>query len=424
MGTGFSPIGAVLAQHRPDVVDAWGLPRKQWWLRFRLSRRPASSHDRPAGIRKGGGMTTGFYHDERCMWHSGGEYVLYLRVQPWVQPLASGGYAENPETKRRLRNLIEVSGLMERLAQPKARAATRAELERVHPAAYLDRFKALSDAGGGDMGDETGFSHGGYEIAALSAGLAVAAVSDVWHGRVENAYALCRPPGHHCLPDKGMGFCLLANIPVALEALRAEVGPLRAAVVDWDVHHGNGSEAIYLERADTLTISLHQEKCYPLDTGGAEERARGAGRGANLNVPLLPGGGHRAYLDAMDLLVLPALRAFRPDIIVIACGLDANGADPLARMQAHSETFRAMTERLVQAADELCGGRLVAVHEGGYSEAVVPFCGLAVVEALAGQRTEVSDPFLPLIDGGQPAEDFIAFQRARLERQAAAVFGG
>jgi acetoin utilization deacetylase AcuC-like enzyme len=220
-----------------------------------------------------------------------------------------------------------------------------------------------------------------------------------------------------------MGFCLLANIPIALESLRAEVGPLRAAVVDWDVHHGNGTEAIYLDRADTLTISLHQERCYPTDTGGAKVRGTGAGAGCNLNIPLLPGGGRQAYLDAMELLVLPALRAFGPEIIVVACGLDANAMDPLARMQAHAGTFREMTLALKAAAEGLCGGRLVAIHEGGYSEAEVPFCGLAVIEALAGVRTKVTDPFQALIEAGQPADDFAAFQRTRLEAQAQAVFG-
>lgn len=363
-------------------------------------------------------MPTGFYHDERCMWHSGGEHVLYLPLQPWLQPLASGGYAESPETKRRLRNLVEASGLIDHLAPRSAPAATRGDLERIHPAAYLDRFKALSDQRGGDMGEEATFSHGGYEIAALSAGLAKAALSDTWHRRVDNAYALSRPPGHHCLPDRGMGFCLLANIPVALEALRAEAGPLRAAIIDWDVHHGNGTEAIYYDRADTLTISLHQERCYPTDTGAADAMGRGAGLGFNLNVPLLPGGGHRAYLDAMELLVLPALHDFRPEIILIACGLDANAMDPLARMQAHADTYREMTRMLMEVATTHAQGRLVAVHEGGYSEAQVPFCGLAVIETLSGQRTRVSDPFLPMIEAGQPAEDFVAFQRARLAAQS------
>lgn len=367
-------------------------------------------------------MATGFYHDERCMWHSGGEHVLFLPVQPWLQPLAAGGYAENPETKRRLRNLVEVSGLIDHLAVSSAPPASRADLERIHPAAFLDRFRQLSDAQGGDMGGGMGdgapFSRGGYEIATLSAGLAKAAIADTWHRRVDNAYALSRPPGHHCLPDRSMGFCALANIPIALEALRAEVGPLRAAVVDWDVHHGNGTEAIYYDRADTLTISLHQERCYPTETGGVEAIGRGDGLGFNLNIPLLPGSGHRAYLDAMELLVLPALDDFRPDIIVIACGLDANAMDPLARMQAHAGTFREMTRLMLQSAQTHAQGRLVAVHEGGYSEAQVPFCGLAVIEALAGRTTPVIDPFQALIEAGQPAEDFAAFQRARLAAQS------
>ncbi|MCB2111338.1 MAG: class II histone deacetylase [Defluviimonas sp.] len=369
-------------------------------------------------------MRTGFYFDERCMWHSAGEHVLFLPVGKFLQPPSSAGYAESPETKRRLRNLVEVSGLGEHLDWRSAPPATREDLLRIHPAHYLDRFKALSDKRGGDMGEEAGFSQGGYEIAALSAGLAKRGVSDVMAGRVRNAYVLSRPPGHHCLPDKGMGFCLLANIPVALEALRAERGPVRAAILDWDVHHGNGTEAIYYDRADTLTISIHQENCYPTDTGRAIDRGAGAGIGANLNIPLLPGSGHQAYLDAMELLVAPALRAFRPEIIVVASGLDPNALDPLARMQAHSETFHALMQDAMELAGELCGGRIVAVHEGGYSEAYVPFCGLAVIEALAGRRSQVVDPFLDLLQDQQPAADMIAFQRARLEAQARSLFGG
>ncbi|MCV2863651.1 class II histone deacetylase [Defluviimonas sp. WL0075] len=368
-------------------------------------------------------MATGFYYDERCMWHSQGEHALYLPVGGCVEPPSNPIHVENGFTKRRFRNLVEVSGLMARLEVASAPPALRADLERVHPASYLDRFKALSDAGGGDMGEDARFSPGGYEIAALAAGLVIRGVADVMSGAVANAYVLTRPPGHHCLPGKGMGFCLLANIPVALEALRARLGPVRVAVVDWDVHHGNGTEAIYYDRDDTLTISLHQEACYPIDSGRAGDRGRGPGEGFNLNVPLLPGGGHRAYLDAMEVLVVPALRAFRPDLIVVASGLDASGVDPLARMLAHSDTFREMTRILMAEAGTLCGGRLVAAHEGGYSELYVPFCGLAIMEELAGHRTGVEDPLLASLVGNQPAADMAAFQRARLEAQARDVFG-
>jgi len=368
-------------------------------------------------------MATGFFFDEWCLWHTHGELVMYYPVEGYLQP-PSSPVSEGPETKRRIKNLIDVSGLGAHLIWSSAPRATREDLLRVHPAAYLDRFKAMSDDRGGEMEPGTGFAKGGYEIATLSAGLAKKGMAEVMAGRLDNAYVLSRPPGHHCLPDQGMGFCLLANIPVALEALRAERGPLRAAVVDWDVHHGNGTEAIYYDRDDTLTISLHQERLYPNDTGSAEDRGRGAGEGANLNIPLLPGSGHQAYLDAFELLVIPALRAFRPDLIVIASGLDASAVDPLGRMQAHSETYRAMTRALMAEARALCGGRLIAVHEGGYADAYVPFCGLAVIEELSGHRTPVEDPFLPPLICQQPPADMLAFQRARLESQARAAFGG
>ena len=339
------------------------------------------------------------------------------------KPPSGAGHAESPETKRRFKNLLQVSGLWNHLAVRGAAPVTEDILALVHDAGYLKKFKEISDAGGGNAGHYSPFGQGSYEIALLSAGLVRQGVDDVLTRAVDNAYVLSRPPGHHCLPDASMGFCLLANIPLAIEAARARHGDLRVAVVDWDVHHGNGTEAIYYDRADTLTISLHQEACFPLDTGAAQDRGRGAGLGFNLNIPLLPGGGHRAYLDAFELLVLPALAAFKPDLIVVASGLDANGVDPLARMLAHPGTYRAMTRALMDAAADLCGGRLVCVHEGGYSEMYVPFCGHAIVEELTGLTISVGDPMAEIIDAQQPKADFIAFQRQRLQEQARTVFG-
>lgn len=370
-------------------------------------------------------MQTGFYFDERCLWHHQGPHALVMPVGGMVQPMTGYGHPESPETKRRFKALLDVSGLSAHLAIRSARPATRDEMLRVHPAAYLDRLKAASDDRGGEAGEGAPFGAGSFEIAALSAGLARQAVEDVLTGMAPNAYALTRPPGHHCRPDMGMGFCLLANIPIALEAARAAHGPFRAVVLDWDVHHGNGTEAVYHSRADTLTISIHQMGCYPPGSGAAANRGAGAGEGFNLNVELIPGMGHDSYLDAMTLLVEPAIRAFAPDLIVVASGLDANGFDPLARMQAHSGTFREMALRVKALAADLCGGRLLCIHEGGYSEAVVPFCGLAIMEALSGHQTGVEDPTLPMIAASQPDAGATAFQRARLEAQAAGLgFGG
>ena len=345
---------------------------------------------------------TGFFVDERCFWHSGGNYALTAPVGGYVQPLAAGGLPENPETKRRLKNLLNVTGLAAELDCTSAEEAGYDDLNRTHPAAYLDEFKRLSDAGGGEMGLRTPFGAGGYEIAALSAGLTIAALRSVLTGKHDNAYALSRPPGHHCLPDWSNGFCLLANIAIAIEAAKADNLAPRVAVVDWDVHHGNGTEAIFYDRDDVLTISIHQEHNYPLDTGDVTDRGKGAGSGYNMNIPLPPGAGHKAYLRAMERIVLPALDAYKPDVIVVACGFDASGVDPLSRMMCSAETYRLMTRQLMQAADKLCDGRLMMAHEGGYSEVHVPFCGHAVLQEMSGSTIDAGDAMGARIAGQQP----------------------
>ena len=353
-------------------------------------------------------MTTGFFWDERCFWHGGGNYAGMLPVGGLVQPL-DGGLPESPETKRRLKNLIEVTGLARDLVMQGADPADKADLLRVHPAHYLDQFKALSDAGGGELGRRTPFGPGGYEIAALSAGLAKAALFAVLRGEMDNAYALSRPPGHHCLPDFPNGFCLLNNIGIAIEAARAAGLAQRFAVLDWDVHHGNGTEAVFYDRADVLTVSIHQDRNYPMDTGAFADRGTGAGAGCNLNIPLPPGTGHIGYLAAMDRLALPAIRDFAPDVLIIACGYDAAANDPLGRMLATADTFAQMTGQVMALARDTCGGRLVMVHEGGYSETYVPFCGHAVLQQMAGSAICAADPFAGVFPLRQPDAGFDAY---------------
>jgi acetoin utilization deacetylase AcuC-like enzyme len=356
-------------------------------------------------------MTTAFYTDERTFWHHGGNYALTLPTGGLVQP--GGGLPESPETKRRFKNLIEVTGLLSHLSLRSADPATRDDLLRVHPAAYLDRFKALSDQGGGELGPRAPFGQGGFEIAALSAGLAKRGLLDILTGQARNGYALSRPPGHHCLPDRPNGFCLLANIAIAIRAAQAETPARRFAVIDWDVHHGNGTEAIFLHDPDILTISLHQDRNYPTDTGAAEIRGEGAARGTNLNIPLPPGTGHKGYLEAFTRLVLPALHAHQPDAILVACGFDAAALDPLGRMLATADTFRQMTRLTMQAAQALCDGRLLCVHEGGYSEVYVPFCGHAVLEELSQSAQSggatAPDPLAATLAARQPDARFDAF---------------
>ena len=369
-------------------------------------------------------MATGFFWDERCFWHAGGNYSFMAPVGGLVQPAATGGLPENPETKRRLKNLMEVTGLWSELDPRGAPPVTGEDLARVHPRSFLEEFRALSDAGGGETGMRAPYGPGGFEIASVSAGLAKAALFSVLDGTHANAYALSRPPGHHCLPDWQNGFCLLANIAIAIEAALAEGKAERIAVLDWDVHHGNGTEAIFYGRDDVLTVSVHQERNYPLDTGEFSARGEGRGAGANLNIPLPPGTGHAGYLMALDRVALPAIRAFRPDAIVVACGFDAGAFDPLGRMLATQDTFREMTRRTLDLAAEVCGGRVAMAHEGGYSEMHVPFLGHAVLEEMSGSAVRAPDPFAASLARRQPGPGFDRYLEELLSGMAAAMGSG
>ena len=343
---------------------------------------------------------TAFIWNEKCFWHFGGNYALLSPVGGLIQPMVAGGLPEAPETKRRLKNLIEVTGLAGELAMITGGAASMEDLLRVHPRSYLDKFKKLSDEGGGELGLRTPFGPGAFEIAMLSAGLVIEAVEGVLQNRFRNAYALSRPPGHHCLPDWPNGFCLLANIAIAIEAAKARGLLGRVAVIDWDVHHGNGTEAIFYDRDDVLTISIHQDRCYPQDTGSINARGKGKGYDANMNIPLPPGCGHAAYIEVMERLIMPKLKAYAPDFIIIACGFDAGGFDPLSRMMCAAATFKEMTKRIMS----ISNGRFVAAHEGGYSELYVPFCGHAMLEEMSGSNIHASDPLMERIMGQQPDE--------------------
>lgn len=368
-------------------------------------------------------MATGWITDERYLWHDTRSAAGFMRAGGPVEPEA---HAESPATKRRFRNLLEVSGLLGELVHIAPRPATEEDLLRCHTREYLDRIKALSDDNGGDAGELTPFGPGSYEIALLAAGGVITAVDAVLDGAVDNAYALVRPPGHHAEPDLGRGFCIFANAAVAAAHAREVRGVERVAVVDWDVHHGNGTQKIFYDDPAVLTVSSHQDNYYPADSGHVHEIGAGAGEGYSVNIPLPPGSGVGAYVAAYERVVVPALRAFRPDLIVVASGLDANAMDPLARMMMTSGGFRELTRLLMEVADDVCGGRLAVEHEGGYSSAYVPFCGLAVVEQLCGRASGVEDPFLPIFQelGGQPLQPHQEAAIAAAETNVARIAPG
>lgn len=334
---------------------------------------------------------TGFVTDERCFWHDPGNYALVLKPGGFVEPY--NRHIENADPKRRLLNLANVSGLLGQLAALTPRDATVDELQRLHTPEYVARVEAVARAGGGDLGVGAPISSNGWDVARRSAGCALSAVDAVMQGQVQRAYALTRPPGHHAEPDRGMGFCVFANAALAAEHAIRQYGLERVAVVDWDVHFGNGTARCFAERRDVFTVSIHQQAGYLQVDGEAHEIGHGQGTGYSLNVPLPPGCGDGAYRDAFERVILPALDAYRPQLVVVACGYDAGRLDPLGRMLLDGVTFRWMTRAMRDLAECHAQGRLVFTHEGGYCPVSVPFFGLAVLESLSDVGTEVDCPF-------------------------------
>ncbi|WP_217212866.1 class II histone deacetylase [Streptomyces sp. AC550_RSS872] len=365
-------------------------------------------------------MSTAYIWHELFGWADHGSGGLFP-ADPAVglQPISH--HVAHPDTKRRLHELVVVSGLIDHLVRVAPRPATEEELLRVHAPEHLARLEAESALPkGGDAGDGISpFGKGGYDIARLAAGGAIALVEAVVTGQADNGYALVHPAGHHAPGHTGMGFCLLNNVAVAVAHARAALGVRRVAVVDWDVHHGNGTQSIFWDEPDVLTISVHQDGCFPPDSGHLTERGGPAAPGSAVNVPLPPGTGDFGYLYAFEHVVAPALRAFAPELIVVASGFDPNAMDPLARMLVTSRGFRGMAEQVLRVAEEVCGGRVAVVQEGGYSPHYVPFCGLAVIETLAGVKV-LDDAFFPVV-GGMTGHETTAHQKALVDEVAARV---
>ena len=335
-------------------------------------------------------MLIGLVWDEFYNWHSGGDASLEFRTQPGVD------YWENAESKRRIYSLIVTTPeLQGSLLRVEARDAVEEELLLFHTPDYVARIKSESElARGGEAGECARFSRGGYAVAVRSVGGLLAACEAVLQKRCISAYALIRPPGHHARASFGMGFCIFNNIVIAAKHIQrtAPTQTYRVAIVDYDVHHGNGTQEAFYQDGSVLFISIHQDSNYPHDSGGWEETGAGEGEGTTINIPLPPGSGHGAYMYALTTLVLPALRAFRPDFILVSSGFDGSFADPLASMMLHSGTYGAWARALQNAANELCDGRLVFAHEGGYSKDYVPYCGVAVVDQMAAAARMDSAP--------------------------------
>ena len=339
------------------------------------------------------------------LWHdSFGDYYAGTTDLPNVEPYGS---PDLPETRVRIDTLVRRSGMIDHLVELDVGEAPLEAVLAAHDRAYVDRLITLSDGAGGEAGPYLHMPPGGMQIALRAAGAAIGAVDAVMSGEVDNAYALVRPAGHHASRVVGQGFCVLNNVAIAALHARQAHGLDRVAIVDWDVHHGNGTQEILWDDPSILNISIHQSRLFTISDGGPHEIGGPGAEGCTLNVPLPAGSGHGAYLAAVDRVVRPAVERFAPQLILVASGLDGMYRDPLGRMMLHSDSYREMSERMRALAGD-CGAKLAYVHEGGYSPVLVPFGALAILEDLCGRRSGVDDPFLPrarLIDGQDLSHD-------------------
>jgi acetoin utilization deacetylase AcuC-like enzyme len=269
------------------------------------------------------------------------------------------------------------------------RDATRGELETVHDAGYLDRLARIRDARG-FLDADTFFSPKSYAAMLRAAGGAIALVEAVLDGRARHGFGLLRPPGHHACPARAMGFCSLNNVAIAARHAQ-RLGAAKVFVLDWDVHHGNGTEATFAEDPSVLFASLHEWPQYP-GTGARDFLGQGEGRGTTINVPLSAGAGDGVYVEALDRLLLPVATTFGPDIVLVSAGYDAHVQDPLGGMALTDVAYRSMTARVRRA---LPGTPIVFLLEGGYDLYAVETSVCATIEGLEAEATPLAGSIDP-----------------------------
>lgn len=318
---------------------------------------------------------------------------------------APAGHPERGARADAVRDALAGAGLRERGRSFAPRPATDEELARVHTGGYLDELTRTVPGQTGWLDPDTYYSPGTWAAARAAAGSVADLTVRVMSGELRSGLAVVRPPGHHAEAHRGMGFCLLNNVAVAARAAQA-AGAARVAILDWDVHHGNGTQQIFWDDPSVLYLSIHQFPFYP-GTGAPEEIGGPAARGATVNVGLPAGSTDRDYLAAFDHALCPAIERFAPDVILVSAGFDAHHADPLAGMRVTRMGFTGMAARMRAQADRLCGGRWVVALEGGYDLGGLGEGATASLAALVAEATPSPSPVL-LEDAAAPAREAIA----------------
>ena len=301
------------------------------------------------------------------------------------------GHPENRARLERVMTALADEGLLARMTPVAPQPVDLELLARVHQQPYISALKHYAERGGGHIDADTYVAPRSYDVAVLAAGGAAELVHAVLAGRARNGIALVRPPGHHATRARGMGFCLFNNVAVAALAALTEAGLARVLIVDWDVHHGNGTQDIFYDSPQVLFFSTHQSPYYP-GSGDLREVGQGAGKGYTVNVPLPAGVGDRGFARVYNELLTPAAERFQPELILVSAGYDAHWDDPLAGMRLSLGGYWKIAQTVVALADRLCNGRLVVTLEGGYNLEVLSRGVADTCRALLGDAVPGPDP--------------------------------
>jgi acetoin utilization deacetylase AcuC-like enzyme len=284
----------------------------------------------------------------------------------YVEHKTTPGHPECPERLVRILERLKDKGLYEQLVKIKAAPAKRRWIETVHAPEYIDRARYSSESGAGylDTGDVP-ISPKSYEAAVMAAGGVLTAIDAVMEHKVTNAFCAVRPPSHHALENRAMGFCIFNNVAIGTKYIQEKYNLHKVLIVDWDVHHGNGTQATFYDDPNVLYFSTHQFPFYP-GSGSQAEQGAGEGMQTNINVPLPKDSGDDQYVKAFEEKLVPAASAFAPDFVLVSAGFDAHEGDLLGGMRVTDRGFAKLTQIVKSIADKFCAGRLISVLEGGY----------------------------------------------------------